>query len=410
MKSKKAELLIQGLTILSFVTMCWVAKRALEERIGCVNSAFLSFVQIDGKRLGNCMFENRLSFERVHKPVTAAEQKILNSLDVLEPLKAFLGGMRIRLAVDITGEHPDLFELGKGYVRIGKNWMKEPMQVRRALVMGVLRTEFPATYTNQFQLEVITDFLLLSVFNSDDWRDENQNSFSLKRDMKFSTITPAFDQYCLSPFRSLSHRGVCSLENGPHEDDLQSHVWGIRPLLATALFRVYDKLSIKAKMRIMNSLRTGQPLPSVADLPDVSAEALVHWFQKVLNDHLIALKPGVDFSRQVKRTMKELEVEAPTHWELTVDLTNTPAWREILEQMRRRSEIVKGERILIFTPEGARALPSGLPVAWAADEISSQKHVLIACEWPRPEDTVHIRARHMFAQQSCDKLARPFWD
>jgi hypothetical protein len=49
-------------------------------------------------------------------------------------------------------------------------------------------------------------------------------------------------------------------------------------------------------------------------------------------------------------------------------------------------------------------------VAWAADEISSQKHVLIACSWPRPEDTVHIQARHLFAHQSCDKLSRPFWD
>ena len=112
----------------------------------------------------------------------------------------------------------------------------------------------------------------------------------------------------------------------------------------------------------------------------------------------------------VNRTLKELEVESPTKWELTMDVTNTPAWREIFEQMRRRTHVVKGERVLVFTPEGARALPSGLPVAWSADDISSQKHVMIACEWPQADEMVQIRARKMYARQTCDKISSPFWD
>jgi hypothetical protein len=294
-------------------------------------------------------------------------------------------------------------------VRLGQNWLKDPAQLRRALIMGVMRNEFPETYTNQFQLETIADFVTLAVFGEDAWTGDDGKVYSLMRDMRFSTAAPSFEQYCMSPFRSLSHKSVCGLDGGT--DMAQVNVWGFRPLLAVSLWRVFSKLRLAEKIQFMDKLGSGQALPVVHDLRNAAAEELVEWFKLTLKEHLEALLPKTtgetDFA--VKRTLKELEVESPTHWELTLDLTSTPAWREIFEQMRQRS-MYRNERVLIFTPEGARALPSGLPVAWAADEISSQKHVLIACDWPRPEDTVHVKARHVFAQQSCAKLSRAFWD
>lgn len=409
--SRAAELVAQALTILSFVSLCWVAHRSLQPRTQCVNSPFLSFVQIEDRRIPNCLYENKLSFSGWTDPVPAAELNMVRALEVLEPLQSFLNDKKLRLAVDLQTKDPGIFELGKGYVRLGTDWLKDPVQVRRALVMGVLRTEFPETYTNQFQLEVVTDFLLLSVFNFDEWKGEDGRLYSLARDMKFSTTAPSFDQYCLSPFKSLSHQLVCGWSD-PVALGLDANVWGFRPLLAVSLYRVYQKLGIGEKLHMLNVLKSGVRLPKVNALDQFNAEGLVTWFELTLSEHLQALtrKTTEATAFAVKRTLKELEVESPTHWELTIDVTNTPAWREILEQIRQRSQILKRERVLVFTPEGARALPSGLPVAWSADEISSQKHVLIACEWPRPEDTVHIRARHMFAEQSCGKLTRPFWD
>jgi|GEM_PF-5285505 len=390
--------------------LCWVAHRSLETRTACVNSSFLSFVQIGNERVANCLYESRLSLRGLTTRLSEKKQNIVRSLEVLEPLRQLFPGRRQGLAVDVVEQEADLFELGRGYVRIGTNWLKDPEQLRRALVMGVLRDEFPQTYTNQFQLETIADFILLSVFGQDEWTGEDGKIYSLMRDMRFSTAAPSFDQYCLSPFRSLSHRSVCHM-NG--DTDLeQVNVWGFRPLLAVSMWRVFSKLSLSEKIHVMKVLRSGRTLPTVHDLQSASAEGLVEWFEVTLNEHLDALLPvkTEDTEFAVKRTLKELEVESPTHWELTLDLTSTPAWREILEQLRQRAQFRQKERVLVFTPEGARALPSGLPVAWAADEISSQKHVLIACHWPSPEDTVHVRARHMFAEQSCGKLTRPFWD
>src|ERR1019366_6618225 len=95
-------------------------------------------------------------------------------------------------------------------------------------------------------------------------------------------------------------------------------------------------------------------------------ESLVEWFQDSLQEHLTALRfaAGEHLTWAFKSTMKELEVETPTHWELTVDITNTPVWKDILQQFKTWSHFHRGERTLIFTPEGEVALPSGLPVAW----------------------------------------------
>ena len=404
--SKAVERIAQFLMIISFMLMCWVAQRSLEARSSCVTSSFISFVQIDGKRIANCLFESRLSLRGWLDPITPAQEQAMRSIEVLEPLRQVFPGRRLGLAVDISDKEADLFELGKGYVRLGHNWLKDATQLRRALIMGVLRNEFPATYTNQFQLEVVADFLLLAVFNLDEWKGEDGKIYSLVRDMRFSTMAPSFEQYCLSPFRSLSHRSVCHLDGN---DDMEHvNVWGFRPLLAVSIWRVFAKLPLREKMAVMTNVTAGRALPALHDLHNLNAGQLVVWFATTLNEHLHVL--GVDAGGlAVKQTLRELEVESPTRWELTLDLTATPVWREIVEQMRQRAQFKK-ERVLIFTPEGTKALPSGLPVAWATDEISSQKHVLIACEWPSPDAAVHVRARHMFAQQSCTKLTSPFWD
>lgn len=352
--------------------------------------------------------ESRLSLNVLRAGgLTEEQNELLRKLETIEALKALIPEKRPRLAVEINLDDPKVFELGRNYLRIGKDWLQDPEQTRRALIMGVMHTRFPETYTNQFQLEVITDFLMLSLFGADDWATEEGESYSLAQDMTFATAAPSFDQYCQSPFRSLAHASICELSEIP--EDQQGNVWGLRPLLAVSLWRVYMKIGIRDQLHMLEALRAGVSLPLVSALNDSAAENLVKWFRETLDEHVHALVGKVD-SRAVNRTLKELEVESPTKWELTMDVTNTPAWREIFEQMRRRTDVVKGERILVFTPEGARALPSGLPVAWSADDISSQKHVMIACEWPRADEMVQIRARKMYARQTCDKISSPFWE
>ncbi|MGE3760397.1 MAG: hypothetical protein AB7H97_21715 [Pseudobdellovibrionaceae bacterium] len=407
-----AERLANKLTILSFFALSFVVHRALAPRTECLNSPLIAFAQVDGRRINNCALESRLSFRNWLNPLSKEQRQIIRSLEVLDPLSKFLRGKRLSIAVDVQNEDPLNFELGRGFVRLGAGWLKDQTQTMRALTMGVLKTEFPETYSNQFQLEIIADFLLLAVFENDKWTGDSK-TYSLMRDAKFATIAPSFEQYCQSPFRSLAHLQMCEVANlGNDEALLETNVWGFRPLLAVSLKRVYDKLSIGEKLHMLDVIKAGTKLPQIQNPQNINIEGLVTWFEVTLSQHLQALLPKAngEVAMAVKRTLKELEVESPTHWELTIDVTNTPAWREILEQMKKRANILKKERVLVFTPEDAKALPSGLPVAWAADEISSQKHVLIACAWPRPEDTVHIQARHLFAHQSCDRLERPFWD
>ncbi len=411
---KHTERFAKILTVVSFVLMCWVAQRILQPRTNCVESSFLSFVQFGHDRFENCLFENRLSFSSGSSP-TQEQSKIIKAMEVLEPLRPLLPSKTPQVAVDIHADNAEIFELGRGFVRIGKKWTEDPVQLRRALIMGLLRFHYPRKYAGQFQLEVISDFIVLSILNQDAWLDERREQHSLRKEQRFSTAAASFERYCQSPFRSLSHVGVCAVDD-PARIELQENVWGLRPLLALTLVGIFEKLPLRQQSRFLNALKEDSSLPEVRLLKNASAEEMTAWVRGSVSDYLHSLLgqvPTIEgqdpLSLAYRQTLHQLEVESPTHWELTVDLTNTPAWREIFEQMRQRSLIVK-ERVLVFTPEGSRALPSGLPVAWAADEVSSQKHVLIACHWPRPDEVVHIQARHMFAQQTCGKLQDAFWD
>ncbi len=396
------EWFARGLTVVSVVLLCWVVHRSTQVRTDCVNSSFLALVMVDNQRIYNCRYESRLNLSSLYAPLSYATQSKIRSLEIAEELASVFPALRPPLTVEIVEEAPQFFEIGRRYLRLGRGWLENPQQLRRALIMGILNSQVPTAYPNNFELEVAADFLSLALFPVHSWSE------SLLRDVRFPTTAPSFEQYCKGPLRSIAHERGCN-ESVPTSDDLHSRVWGYRPLLASALWRVYDKAGMKAKLEVLRRLREGQSMPLALAPYGEDSAALALWFTQTLRDHLEAL----GLSREVmalKRTLKELEVEAPTHWELTVDVTQTPAWKEILEQLRKRSAFHPKERILVFTPEGTVALPSGFPVQWAAADISSQKHVMIACDWPAADEAIHVQARHMYAQHSCDKLTRAFWD
>jgi len=396
------EWLARGLTVFTFVLLCWVVHRTVQVRTDCVNSAFVNLVLVDGEKVYNCRFESRLNLKPLYAPLSYHTQQKLRAVEAAEELSRVFPVARPRMTVEIVDHAPKFFEVGKRYLRLGRDWVSDAKQMRRALIMGVLHSENPAAFPNEFELEVAADFLSLALFPLHPW------SNSLLHDVRFPTTAPNFEQYCKSPLRSLAHERGCN-EPQPTTDDLYARVWGYRALLGSALWRVYDKASVREKLEALRRLRKAKPLPIVFAPYDESGATLAVWFTETLRNHLESLGLGKNVMA-LKRTLKELQVEAPTHWELTVDITQTPAWQEILEQLRKRSSFRPKERILVFTPEGAVALPSGFPVQWAGIDVASQKHVMIACDWPTGDQAIHVQARHVFAQHSCEKLNRAFWD
>lgn len=357
------------LTVFTFVLLCWVAHRALQPRVDCISSSYLSLILIDGEKIFNCAYESRLNLKSVYAAVSFKTLSKVRALENLEELRTLVPPKGPRVAIEVLTAPADHFEIGKGYARIGNDWLAKPVELRRSLIMTILQNEMPHAFSGHFELGVIADFLNLTLYSASSW------THSSARDLRFSTASKS---------------------------------QGFGPLLALGLAEVYWRSPLNNKVRAMQRLRSVDALPMVFEPLDTTGSSLAIWFEKSLRE--LAGSLGLNSEMALRQTLKVLEVEAPTHWELTVDVTRTPAWKEILEQLKRRSEFRPKERILVFTPEGSVALPSGLPVEWTADEISSQKHVMIACAWPRPEDAMKIQARHVFAEQSCEKLTKPFWD
>jgi hypothetical protein len=397
------ERLARVLTICSFVMICWVGHRTLQARPNCITSASIASVQLPGfGRVENCRFHSRLEISWNRLNYRQSEE--LKRLASFEPPVDLFPEPEPLLKIELDDADPHAFELTRSGLRLGRAWLEqEPEQVRRALTMAWLRREIPASVGSQFQLEVLSDFLQLAL-NS----DVESEGFSLKRDMKFSTVASSFAQYCRSPFVSLAHHAVCALPQ-PETDDAQDRVWGLRPLLAAGLWRIYEKLPLVQQLDVLERLRRGAVWPAVGSVQAEDVNDLAAWFTTALGSYAQALGIDAD-SLAIKRTLKELDVEAPTHWEVTFDLTHTPAWKEILAQLKVRAQYRTRERALVFTPEGEMALPSGLPVNWSASDVQSQKHVMIACDWPEPTAAVQVHARQLYARQTCAKLNGSFWD
>lgn len=409
LNSRSIERAARGLTIFTFVLLCWVGHRSLQFRAHCLNSDYLSFVQVDGRRIYNCQYESRLNLEPLLAPISYEQSQILRRLEQVDRLSGFVVMPSPSVVIEIVKDQPRSFELNRNYLHIGSAWLNDDVQLNRALTMAALSTAHPEGIHTQFQLEMLTDFLLKIAFGQDLWKKDG-HEFSFSSHVKFPTSAPGFAEYCRSPFRSLAHEEGCAHDK-PDSDDLHARVWGLRPLLGSALWRVYDKLSLKEKLAVIQKLRSPLDLPSLGSIHEDGIEPVLAWFYSSLNEHLSALGMTQSKESQValQRTLKELQVESPTHWELTVDLTKTPAWREILEQLRVLSRFNQKDRVLVFTPQGEKALPADMDVAWAASDVQSQKHVLVACGWPKPREAVPVKARHLYASQSCDKLKDIFW-
>lgn len=346
-------------------------------------------------------------------PLSYPNKKLLRRLEILESLRILHLRPPMNLTVEIRRDRPRAFTLRPGFLRLGVDWLEDPVQLRRALVMGVLKTRFGEALPSSFQLEVLTDFLLLTVFDQEEWNGATSDQrFSMKDLVRLPSSSPSFGTYCQSPFRSLAHWSACQLPR-PGKWDQEAGMWGLRPLMALALWRVVDQLSLMDQMHLVETLRKTPSLPPLKAVREANVGRLVEWFRSTLTDHLKALgfsPKSSEVHAAMERALKELQVESPTRWELTVDLTHTPAWRKILEQLKTRSRFRSHERTLVFTPQGGIMLPSGLPVSWSASDIQSQTHVLIACKWPAPDQAVSVRSRHIFARQTCDPLTQSFWD
>ena len=345
------ELWTRVLSVASFVIACWSAERAFSVRQDCLHSSFLAYVQIEGRRIENC--RNVSHLQTAPEPLNRLQSLVVRELEDLEALTAVFRPSSPRLEMILPTA-----------------WMELERAKRRQLLVGtILKNQNNNTYRSDADVALISEFLSLALIE------------------RPSEGTPKF-------YAAL-----------PNEKSL-------RPLIAHALWRAYDLHSLRGKFEVLGRVTDGSPLPSTPALHDSGVESAVVWFQSVASGAATALglassQEGID---ALKRALREMDVLAPTRWELTVDLTHTPAWREIVDQLSQRSQLRKKERVLIFTPEGELALPAGTQVNWRPRDVRSQKHVLIACQWPAPGRAVPIEAREIYPEKSCTKLNRVFWD
>ncbi|MGE4131565.1 MAG: hypothetical protein AB7F86_07985 [Bdellovibrionales bacterium] len=396
--STRLQNLAKGMTIVTFVILCWVFHRATRSRPDCIDSSFIGAVQFEGRRAYNCAMESRLDLSSLTDPLSLEFQRILTTLEAANSLTDLWPARADTLIVDILspGESEGV-TIESGRLKLPKPWLEHRRELRRALIMTMIKSQGALGSHDDFALEVMADFIVSLVYG-----DEAPK-------LHLPSTPVRFSDYCRSAFLSLLDAKECQTAN--RDFMAIQELAGVRPLVSQILLKVFHRASLRDQMRAMQALTSKADFPVTLTPVRSGVMEVSQWIGELVRQYLLTLellkRPENEFA--LRSTLREFEVEGPTRWELTVDITRTPAWREIVRQLEVRSQFRPKERILIFTPDGAIALPAKTPVHWAANEIRSQKHVMIACDEPLV-DELRIRARHVYSQQTCARLDRPFWD
>ncbi len=398
--SDRFEALVRALSVLTFILMAWVGHRVLSDRPSCVHSSGIRSVTIEGRKVFNCQLESRLDLEPLLNPLRPHIQKKLRAIEALEPLSPFSGRWS-QLNIEIVDNDPRAFSQEYNQLKIGSDWLNQPDVLLRAFnqVYLTLHTH----NSNLIQTQVLADFLRF-------WLQPKETDV-----MRMASTPLALNDACLGDYRSVQLEQLCgsrilaSLQ--PRSPKLYGSI-GVWPLLSYALAQVVRTLPLSQREQVLQNVWASNEWPVLKPPQSAKAQDVAEWLESSVDLYLTSL--GVKETPQrlaaFKSTMKNIGVEAPLRWELTVDLRHTPKWTEILDQLKKWSQFRLSQRTLVFTPNGEVALPSGTRVAWAATDIRSQKHVMVACHWPAAQEAIPIEARQFFAHQSCDRLNQPFWE
>lgn len=395
------EALAQALSVLTFLLLAWIGQRLLSERSDCVHSAAIRTVTIEGRRILNCQRVSRLDLDPLLSPLRPHVRKKLRAIEALEPLSPFSGRWN-QLNVEIVKGDLQIFSLDRNHLKIGDEWLRYPDPILRAMNQVYLSVN--TENSNLVQTQVLADFLRFWLRpKADDEMRLGMAPMGFSEACKGSHRTVHLEQLCAS-------RTVASISKRSPEVLTTIGVWSF---LSFALADVVRSLPFRDQQIVLTQVWSEESKWPAMDPPESNhVEAITTWLESALNSYLDAFGVSQSIERlyALKGSMAKLDISAPLKWELTIDLRHTPAWSEILEQLKSWSRFRGGQRTLVFTPKGEVALPSGHNVSWRSDEIRSQKHVMVACHWPKPEQALTVESRQFFAEQSCGRLSTPFWE
>lgn len=392
----RLERVVQILTLLSFALSCWTLNRALRPRPDCVTSTVLRAVVIEDQVVGNCAFESRLQIGGARLSPTA--HRYLRQLEDTAGIERWFR-REPRAVITIDQAHSRAFEAERGGARIGVAWFADARQLKRAVTMALIHAHPVYAGLTPFARQTLADFIILAS------RAERPAA-----GVGFATAAPSLAGYCASPDRSPAHVSNC--ESRAVAADRDANAWGFESALANTLARTFAAARLRDQLRIVAGVRAGVLLPTPDRPTSTAAADLVKWFNSTTRAWAGALQMlNAPAAEQIlSASLDSLGVRSPTRWELTIDLRHSPKWREIVNQLVARAHFRPRERALVFTPEGEVTLPSGRPAYWAASDVASDKHVMIACRWPAARAAVAVRADQFFARQTCGTLDAAFWD
>jgi hypothetical protein len=412
-KEKWLDFGYRALAVMSFVSLCWVLSRSVDERPLCLHSEFVAELVNSGDSFDNCRAESRLSLNNLAHTPTQESINLARRLDTLDSLSSVWPKPLPAIHVVIDTDEPFLFEMSQGQVRVGAAIAQAQGQLERAIVLSLLNSHFSPLTRTAFENEVTADFLLMNVLGIRELQDPSTGEIvSFDKNVSFAFSERSLDEYCNSFWRSLSHFMICSIQNpGFRAHDISS--WGSRPLVAKILSDFYDQLGMSQKVQLISGLFESKALASVTTLKDSSSQSLALWTVEQARSILTGWGFSPDDASvkfPFQRALVLSRVFQPTQWDYTVEFKNTPEWESLWLSLKQWSQAHPDLNILVWSPIGIHAFPEGNAVRWAASDVKTQKHFLIACKWPQAKDAIAIEARHFVALQVCDKSQSPKWN
>ncbi len=176
-------------------------------------------------------------------------EKTFRLLDAIKPFKN-------KITLIVNEDRPYVFQIEKNRINLGSHLAESETFVTRAIVKAwVNENKTALSVDTRIVEETVADFLMYVLLGKVDIEDPVDKVRTKLGSVKWPQVIKTPKGYCKSAWKYSEHIEDClsSNSNDNFEGDLNSVVFGLRPLFTTAWIASYNDLTWKQKQQVVQS-------------------------------------------------------------------------------------------------------------------------------------------------------------
>jgi hypothetical protein len=314
---------------------------------------------------------------------------------------AWLVAAHASIELNIDPDHTHVFEQNGARVNLGFRLAEKPGHLERAALLAWTQRNWPDH--DPFTREVMADILTWAVIGDSTWSDPiADQEVSITERLRYSLIPESAGSYCQFPFRSDRDLGNCEHSTTEKWDDQRS----LRPLVSWTIWNFVHELPASEQIEFLRGLMT-EHFAALENHSEIDRQI---WVQTRVGELLRKWRvPSASTRPELRRVFFREDLMEPLSFDLTVEVTDSSQIARTVDSLKQWMRWTRHRRILFVAGGENRIFPEDVRVDLQPRDIQTRRYVIIACDWPKAKDVMHLKSRLLYAVRVCANNNLPSW-